>query len=75
LGRNTARRCRPGEAVYFVHSFACVPDDEARNLASVRYGGHRLCAAVRDGAVFGFQFHPEKSGPVGLAIIKGFLSL
>lgn len=64
-----------GSAVYFVHSFHCVPDDSALRLASVAYGGHRLCAAVRDGVVFGCQFHPEKSGPVGLGMIKGFLSL
>lgn len=65
----------PGTAVYLVHSFAVVPSDAAHRLADCEYGGHRLCAALRKGKVFGAQFHPEKSGPAGLAMLKRFLSL
>ncbi len=57
-------------AVYLVHSFAVMPDDENDRLADCVYGGHRLCAALRRGRVFGTQFHPEKSGPAGLTILR-----
>ena len=45
----------------------------ADRLADCDYGGHRLCAAVRRGNAFGAQFHPEKSGPAGLAMLSTFL--
>lgn len=64
-----------GTAVYLVHSFAVVPDDDSHRLADCDYGGHRLCAALRKGKVFGAQFHPEKSGPAGLAMLTRFLAL
>jgi glutamine amidotransferase len=64
-----------GAAVYFVHSFAAHPEDPARRLADYDYDGLNVCAAVRSGAVYGCQFHPEKSGPVGLRIISNFMRL
>jgi glutamine amidotransferase len=68
--------CTPdGTAVYLVHSFAVVPDDDNDRLADCDYGGHRLCAALRRSNVFGTQFHPEKSGPAGLAMLSRFLQL
>lgn len=63
----------PGARVYFVHSFTAEPDYEADRLADAYYNGSRICAAVQRGPVVGMQFHPEKSGPVGLAIIRRFL--
>lgn len=63
-----------GSAVYLVHSFHMVPDDPADLLAECRYGGRGVTAAIRRGAVFGCQFHPEKSGPVGLDILKAFVA-
>ena len=60
-------------AVYFVHSFAAVPDHDEHRLAECVYGGHRVCAAVARGDIVGCQFHPEKSGPVGLAILRRFI--
>jgi imidazole glycerol-phosphate synthase subunit HisH len=62
-------------SVYLVHSFAVMPDDESDRLADCEYGGHRLCAAVRRDNVFGTQFHPEKSGHAGLAMLQRFLRL
>ncbi|MBQ8926901.1 MAG: imidazole glycerol phosphate synthase subunit HisH [Oscillospiraceae bacterium] len=65
----------PGEAyVYFVHSYAAKCRDE--HLAAwVGYGG-RIPALVYDGAyVFGAQFHPEKSGEIGLQILRNFGAL
>ena len=48
---------------------------EAARLADAMYGGRRVCAAVQRGNVVGTQFHPEKSGPVGLAILEGYLGM
>jgi imidazole glycerol-phosphate synthase subunit HisH len=63
----------PGSAVYMVHSFAVVPDDRAHRLAECYYGGHAITAAIRRGTISGCQFHPEKSGKIGLAILARFL--
>ena len=59
-----------GDFVYFVHSFAGVNCDESV-IATSEYG-RPLTAAVASGNVFGCQFHPEKSGDVGLSILKAF---
>lgn len=65
-----------GCSCYFVHSFMAVPDDEMKRLADTYYYGEiRICAAVHSGNIFGCQFHPEKSGEVGLSILLQFLKL
>lgn len=64
----------PGEHVYLVHSFHVEPTNPADKIACYNYDGVEVTAAVRNGAIFGCQFHPEKSGPVGLRIIAAFLS-
>lgn len=64
---------RAGDSVYFIHSFLTVPDDPGRWLAWAEYGGQPICAALHRGNVWGCQFHPEKSGPVGLRILRAFL--
>jgi imidazole glycerol-phosphate synthase subunit HisH len=61
-----------GDAMYFVHSFMADPADEAHCLAVCDYGGHSLTAVVKTGQVTGCQFHPEKSGPAGLKILRKF---
>lgn len=66
-------RTREGDEVYFVHSFAARPQNPKDCIAVVHYGGHAVCAAVQHGRVTGLQFHPEKSGPVGLEMIRAFL--
>ena len=63
----------PGTAVYLVHSYHVVPYDLTHLLAGCEYGGHRITAAIRSGNIFGFQFHPEKSGPEGLRMLAAFL--
>lgn len=63
----------PGEHVYMVHSFHVEPTNPADKIACYNYDGVEVTAAVRHGAIFGCQFHPEKSGPVGLRIIAAFL--
>jgi imidazole glycerol-phosphate synthase subunit HisH len=61
------------KAVYFVHSFHLVPENSSNLLASYCYNGVEITAAVQKGNVTGVQFHPEKSGVVGLQIIKNFI--
>ena len=65
----------PGAAVYFVHSFAAEPQVEGDRLADTLYSGLALCAAVQRDNVMGCQFHPEKSGPVGLSILGRFVGM
>lgn len=60
-----------GSSVYFVHSFAAQVTAEEDLLAQTDYGGS-VTAAVGRGNVFGCQFHPEKSGEVGLQILRNF---
>ena len=64
----------PGSAAYFVHSFQAEPADHRHRLADAMYGGRRVTAAVRRDAVIGAQFHPEKSGEVGLEILRNLLA-
>ena len=61
-------------AVYLVHSYQFVPDNDSNILAFYDYNGLEVCAAVQSGNVIGFQFHPEKSSKIGLSIIENFLS-
>ena len=62
----------PGEAAYFVHSFMAVPASNSNRLADCMYGGVKISAAVHLENVVGCQFHPEKSGVVGLRILSRF---
>lgn len=64
---------RPGDAAYFVHSFHALPTDPADVLAVVDYDGIPVTAAIGHGAVTGCQFHPEKSGAIGLALLRRFI--
>ena len=57
-----------GEYVYFVHSYYCVPEREEDIAATTNYGIEYCCSVKRDN-VFACQFHPEKSGEVGLRIL------
>ena len=62
-----------GDYVYFVHSFYAA-DCEESTLAVTEYGAE-LTASAANGNVYGCQFHPEKSGTVGLNILRAFLEL
>ncbi len=60
----------PGALFYFVHSFHVQPKRVQDELASSAFGTATICAAVGRDNVFGMQFHPERSGPVGLNVYK-----
>lgn len=64
-----------GSALYFVHSFMAAPADPAHTLAVVDYDGIAITAAVGRDNVVGMQFHPEKSGPAGLKILRRFIRI
>lgn len=59
----------PGTPVYFTHSYVIRPDRDEDVVAVADYAGSQVCAVLRHGNVSGCQFHPEKSGPAGLAIL------
>jgi imidazole glycerol-phosphate synthase subunit HisH len=58
---------------YFVHSFVCVPDNAMQVLATTSYAGLDYCSMAIKGKVCGVQFHPEKSGVLGLSLLKAFV--
>lgn len=64
-----------GEAnsFYFVHSFSAEPEDLSQQIATYRYGETEITAAVSSGNKLGTQFHPEKSGETGLALLERFV--
>lgn len=64
------RDVREGDAVYFVHSFHAADCEDS--LVAVTEYSAPLTAAVMKGSVYGCQFHPEKSGSIGLSILKAF---
>lgn len=81
MGWNTVRAARQsrlleglGEApyFYFANSYYCPPGPHAAALCDY---GVEFCALLESGNVFGCQFHPEKSGPAGLRMMRNFLRL
>jgi glutamine amidotransferase len=83
MGWNTLRIVKPnalfdgvadGSYVYFVHSLYPVPTDKAIVAAETEYGA-TFTSAVTSKNVFGTQFHPEKSGDIGLKILENFAKI
>lgn len=72
---DAAAACAKGEKVYFVHSFRALPTPQNQDyvLTSTTYGGEYI-SAVQKGNVVATQFHPEKSGAVGLKMLQNFLT-
>lgn len=64
-----------GSDVYFVHSFMAMPTDQSHRLAETSYHGRIVSGVIQSGNMFGCQFHPERSGAVGLRILKNFCAL
>ena len=61
-----------GADVYFAHSYAVEPEDDAVVVATVEHDG-RIVAAVESGLLAGFQFHPERSGPAGACALENLV--
>ncbi|MEZ5670409.1 MAG: imidazole glycerol phosphate synthase subunit HisH [Alphaproteobacteria bacterium] len=64
----------PGTMMYFVHSYAPMVADPAHVAATIDVNGTAIPVAIHRGNLVGVQFHPEKSGPAGLALIGRFLA-
>ena len=64
----------PGSMVYFLHSYYCAPAEDETVSATAEYCGV-YCAGLQRGNIHATQFHPEKSGPVGLSILQNFARL
>jgi glutamine amidotransferase len=62
-----------GSSVYLVHSYAVETESPSHLLAYCVYGGYNISCVIRKNNVYGCQFHPEKSGVIGLAILSRFL--
>jgi len=65
------RGIAPGDTFYFVHSYAGVADDPSMVVATSEHGAP-FVAVARSGSAAGVQFHPERSGPVGLRVLANF---
>ncbi len=65
---------RPGDWVYFAHSYYAEPADQSVVLAETEYG-IRYPSAVGRGRLYGIQFHPEKSQTAGLQVLRNFIAL
>lgn len=63
-----------GSYFYFAHSYYVEPEEEKVVLTTTDYG-IKFTSAVREGNIFGVQFHPEKSGEKGLELLKNFVQL
>ena len=64
-----------GEYVYFVHSYYAKPADGGLVVSTTRYGSIEFCSSLRFGNVFACQFHPERSGSVGLQVYHNLAKL
>lgn len=65
----------PKSNFYFVHSYILEPESEKNIFALTEYGGHTFCSIIKKGNIYGCQFHPEKSGEIGLKLINNFINL
>jgi len=66
---------KSGDSVYFVHSFMANPNNAEYRIANCIYGGNPVSAVITRDNVIGCQFHPKKSGEVGLNVLRRFLLL
>lgn len=62
----------PGEYLYFVHSFYVIPSEDNITLTQTSYGNYSYTSSILKNNIFACQFHPEKSGPLGLEIYKSW---
>ncbi len=64
-----------GEFFYFIHSYFIEPKTKDHVLASTEYGNQSFCSAIRSKNVYAFQFHPERSGAMGIQMYRNIKSL
>ena len=59
-----------GDFMYFIHSYFVEPNDESIILSKTIYGNTEYCSSIKQDNIFGYQFHPEKSGVVGMKVYQ-----
>jgi glutamine amidotransferase len=64
----------PGTFFYFIHSFMAIPDNPEYVLGHCVYEELPVVGAIKRDNVIGLQFHPERSGPAGLSILRRFIA-
>jgi glutamine amidotransferase len=72
---NLLAKTSVGDEVYFVHSFEAIPKNIECRVSDTIYGGRKICAYTRLNNIYGVQFHPEKSGKIGLCILEQFIRI
>lgn len=72
--QNLFKNIKDGAYFYFAHSYYVCPIDKKSVIGTTDYGIRFVSAAAKNN-VFGVQFHPEKSGDVGLQLLKNFVTL
>jgi len=60
---------------YFVHSFVVLPINTNHILSITEYSNYKFCSSIKKNNIYGCQFHPEKSGEIGLKIINNFVKI
>ena len=87
MGWNKLRECNnkwdgtiledvePGASVYFAHSYMGQPENANLRIADCDYTGIKILAVIQNENIHGCQFHPEKSGTVGLRVIENYLKM
>ncbi|WP_167730651.1 imidazole glycerol phosphate synthase subunit HisH [Terasakiella sp. SH-1] len=66
---------KPNSAFYFVHSYSVRSEEKDNILAYAEHDGYVFTAAIQSSNTFGVQFHPEKSGTVGIQVLQNFINL
>ena len=67
---STDNPCMNNRSYYFIHQYFCCPSDSSIVTSSFNWNSQRLCASFRHNNIYGFQFHPEKSGNSGLDLLS-----
>lgn len=73
--KNTLLNTQLEEHMYFVHSYYVRPEEKQEVMSETDLGSFKFTSSVAKDRVYGVQFHPEKSGPNGLQILKKFSEL
>ena len=66
------KKVKPGDSSYFIHSYMALTNEKKYTIAYCMYGSEKIPAVVQSNRIIGCQFHPEKSGKVGLNILREF---
>ena len=73
--KSPLKNIKIGEYMYFVHSYYVEVENEKNILSKTNYANIDYCSSIKKGNIYAFQFHPEKSGAMGLNIYKNFNDL